>query len=202
MAVTDCRHALAAPLLGGESAVCLEELPVDPGTLFGKKKRDHTGYVGGGSEAARRLVCEAGRTGVVVHPAGINRSRIDKIGSDLQGSEFASRGKHDAVQRSLACSIGQVPHGGIAGERDDASSTGRYLQSELANELPAGASVHRKMAIEALESGVEDIGIDRFAVRQDESRYWAVRLPGSGYERKSGGRILEVGRMRSYARAR
>jgi len=198
--VTGWRHAVPDAPLRWEASVGLQKLAVDPGTLFGEKKRHHIGYVGWGSEAAGGLACEAGRTGGVVHPAGINWARIDQVGSDLQGSELASRGKDDAVQRSLARSIGQIPHGGIAGESHDASSTGRYLQCELANELPTGASVHRKMTIEALERGVEDIGIDRLAVREDQSRYWAVRFAGSGHERLSSGRIFQVGGMRSYAR--
>ena len=135
--------------------------PLIHSPCLGEQEPDEVGGVLRCSETPGRLLSDPAGPDLISHPAGVNRSRVDDVGSNTRFGEFMGRCKHQPIEASLGDAVGKVPDGVVAGQRDDRSAGRRQLPCELGDQQLSGPHVDRVVAIEALDRGVEDAGVHR-----------------------------------------
>src|SRR5256885_15890016 len=97
-----------------QPAVAVQELAVDPATLGRAQEAHDVGAILRKTDTASR-----GLPGEVlyllgVHPARVCWARVDDVRHDAEISKLPRRSEDNAVQRSLACAVGQVARNVVA----------------------------------------------------------------------------------------
>ena len=121
----------------------------------GEQEADQVGDVGGGAEAAEGLGGQSAGADRVVHPAGVDRARVDHVRAEAAVAELMGGGEDQAIQSALGRAVREVADGVVAGQGDDAAAGVGQLAGERGGEQPGRADVDRVVPIEALDRGVE-----------------------------------------------
>jgi len=83
------------------TTIAVQELPVNPLALLGEQKPDEVGGVLRCSETPGRLLSDPADPDLIGHPAGVDRSWVDDVGSNARLGEFMGRCEHQPIEASL-----------------------------------------------------------------------------------------------------
>ena len=117
----------------------------------------------------------------VVHPAGVDRTGIDDVGSEPSVTEFVGGGEHHPVQRRLGRPVGQIADGVITGQRDHSTAVGRNWRANAASIRNEAPDVDRVMPVQTLR---EVSSSPRSTLSQCDMTNGAAGRPAPGSRRR------------------
>lgn len=99
----------------GLAAVAVEQLSVDPRALVGDKEPHQVGCVLRGTEPTGRLLSQAVGSNVVIHPTGVDSSRVDDV-RRLRSPSSCAAAKTSDPGAPLVTPVERVPDRVVAGQ--------------------------------------------------------------------------------------